>query len=372
MALQTNFIWVIGLSFAALTVIFTESVLPIRASYLTRVAFDDATRGYLGAMRQFTSYSAQCVFGIVVTVVMLFLDDHPEVWGAIAAGLCGTWYILSMPRILSMLREHPSRRTRTTNIDKSVCALTFNELGAQFRRLTHYPEACKFLVAHMLAQFGGPVFISLTSTYGPSQLEITSGLQMMLVAAIILTLGVPLTLILAKLKKNDAISFKTCWFVVLSLNILIGGLVPFLANDGTTRSYLFLLLLAGLCGAVSISWFYCIGWPSFVVLIPQEEVAAYAGIFQFCNNIVQPFAFLIYLSIVQATNSHPLAWGCTTTPFCVLSLIIMMRVRIDKGERTPADERRRMSTTAGPGVDEKGGNRVAPAPAVCSASPTSA
>ena len=42
---------------------------------MDRVAPDDATRGYLGAMRQCSSYSAQLGFGIIVAIFQFILPD---------------------------------------------------------------------------------------------------------------------------------------------------------------------------------------------------------------------------------------------------------------------------------------------------------
>merc|ERR1719240_367448 len=111
--------------------------------------------------------------------------------------------------------------------------------------------------------------------------------------------------------------------IVLVLNVLIAGLVPLLARDNSAMSYIFMMLLAGALGAVALSWFYSLGWPCFISMIPPEEAGAYNGIFSFWNAIVQPFANLIYFAIVQTTNSHQLAWLITTLPFCVVSLLLM-------------------------------------------------
>jgi len=233
--------------------------------------------------------------------------------------------------VLRMLREHPARRERPPA--SSVCVATFGELWRQLRALLKYPEACKFLFAHVLAQFGGPVFITLISTYGPSQLGIVDdSIKLAAVAGVVLFVGVFATLLLAALKKRSLLSFRAGWGTVLGLNVLIGALVPVLAVDDTFASYIFVLLLAGGLGAFAISWFYSIGWASFIALVPPEQVAAYAGIFAFANAIVQPFATLIYVAVVQGTNSHRLAWALTTTPFCAASLVVMMTVNVSKGK----------------------------------------
>ena len=50
--------------------------------------------------------------------------------GIVAAGLCATWYLISMPLLLRLMREHPARRTNTEG--KGKCVLTVSELWAQF------------------------------------------------------------------------------------------------------------------------------------------------------------------------------------------------------------------------------------------------
>jgi len=251
----------------------------------------------------------------------------------IAAGLCAVWYTCSMPVILRMMREHPPARTNDSG--KGVVYLVASELLAQFTRLaTKYPEALKFLIAHMLAcGFGGPIIVTLVSTYLPAQLGITNGIQVSLVALVVLLVGAGATPCLASLKYRDRVSFKLLWVVVLGLNIVIGLLVPLLARSPTFLSYIFVLVIAGALGAVAISWFYSIGWPCFITLVPPSEVSAYAGIFAFLNAIPQPFALLINSAIVQATNSHALAWAITIVPLSAVSLVLMLLVDYDKGKR---------------------------------------
>jgi len=85
-------------------------------------AADDATRGYMGAMRQFSSYVAQLVYAIVLIPLLLFLSSNLS--GLIAAGLAGVWYLISMPVILRMMRPHPSRRTPPAGANKLVLVVS--------------------------------------------------------------------------------------------------------------------------------------------------------------------------------------------------------------------------------------------------------
>ena len=327
MALGGNGIWIIGMIFGGLTLIFTEIQIPLRSSYLEVIAKNDATRGYVGAMRQFASYSAQVVYVAVAVGFQSFVSDD-QVQGMFLAGVCAVWFLISMPLILRMMREHPAQRSAE---GKNPCVLTITEICKQWAQLRKYPEAVKFLIAHMFANFGGPLFVTLVSTYVPSQLN-RSGIMMSAIAAVVLVVGMPATLLLANMMKRNVVSFKVIWAIVLVLNILIGVLVPVVARDTSFISYLLMLALPGMIGAVSVSWFYSIGWASFITLVPEAEVGAYNGIFNFVNTEIQPFGTLIYFAIVQGTNSHPLAWALSTTPFCALSLVIMMTVNFQKGK----------------------------------------
>ena len=84
-----------------------------------------------------------------------------------------------------------------------------------------------------------------------------------------------------------------------------------------------MLLIAGVLGAVAISWFYTLQWVTFISFIPSDEVATFFGLLSFFNNVIQPFGNLIYFSIVQGTNSHPLAFLLTTVPFNVIALLLL-------------------------------------------------
>ena len=332
MIIGQNYLWVVGTVFGALCAIFTEVQIPLRSSYMEVVGKDDATRGYLGAMRQFASYSAQVVYIIIVVGGLQTAAgvSDPIIEGMFEAGLCGVWFLISMPCILRMMREHPAQRKNDGQ--QNLCVLTFSELCKQWSALKKYPEAFKFLIAHMFANFGGPLFVTLVSTYVPSQLGISNGIMVAGLAAVVLVVGVPATLFLANLMKRNAVSFRLMWVIILVLNIFIGVVTPVVAREPGMVSYLLMAALPAFTGAFAISWFYSLGWPSFISLIPEEEVGAYNGIFGFVNSVVQPFGTLIYFAVVQSTNSHPLAWALTTAPLSGVALLVMLTVNFKKGK----------------------------------------
>ena len=188
MAMFLGGIWIIGMIFGGLTAIFTEIQLPIRSVYMEYVAKDDATRSYLGAMRQCSSYSAQTVYALVISGIQLFLSD-PSIWSMIAAGLCAAWFITMMFFILRRFTEHGA--SRTNEAGTNIVVLTFTEIIKEFYNWRRLPEAFKFLIAHVPAS-QGPVVVTLVSTYLPGQLE-RSGIQVSIVALIVLLLGIGAT-----------------------------------------------------------------------------------------------------------------------------------------------------------------------------------
>ena len=331
MVIGQNYLWVVGTVFGALCAIFTEVQIPLRSSYMEVVGKDDATRGYLGAMRQFASYSAQ--------VVHHHRRRRPaDRGGRFRPDHRGHVRGRPLRRLVPHLDAvHPSDDARAPGAAQErrpaePVRAHLLELCKQWSALKKYPEAFKFLIAHMFANFGGPLFVTLVSTYVPSQLGISNGIMVAGLAAVVLVVGVPATLFLANLMKRNAVSFRLMWVIILVLNIFIGVVTPVVAREPGMVSYLLMAALPAFTGAFAISWFYSLGWPSFISLIPEEEVGAYNGIFGFVNSVVQPFGTLIYFAVVQSTNSHPLAWALTTAPLSGVALLVMLTVNFQKGK----------------------------------------
>ena len=344
-ALATGGVWVVGMVFGIFTHIFTEIQLPIRAAFLEYVAKDDATRGYVGGLRQAASYISQLIFGGIV--IFVFQGTFGvQTWSMLNAGVCGVWFLVSMPLILTYFSEHEARKTLPEGA--TMLGVTFGGVRRSFTRIcTDFPEAGKFLAASTFANFGGPTFITIITAYLPSQLSITNSL-IGYPAMCVLAVGLPASIVLAKLMQYGVLNKKVAWVVVLALNLIIGSLIPLVAREPckeesfTCPSYIMLLLIAGVLGAVAISWFYALQWVTFISFIPSDEVATFAGLLSFFNNAIQPFGNLIYFSIVQGTNSHPLAFLLTTVPFNIIALLLLLSVDFKRameqcGRAAPVD-----------------------------------
>lgn len=339
-----NLLWVAGFIFSILTVVFTELQIPIRSSYLEDVAFDDATRGYVGGMRQFTSYSAQVLYAVIVGGCQVFgvfasiAGSEEGGWTAnaiFATAVCGVWFGIFMPVSLLRLRAHPAKRTDPSG--RSMVVRTFAELRAQCAALcSSYPEAAKYLLAHTLCGNGGPVMVTLITAYGAAVLE-RSSFYITIIALAVLLVGITGAQLFAQCSKRALLSFKQMWALVFALFIAIGILVPVLATGPDLGSYIFCVLLAGVFGAYAFSWFYSMGFSAFISLVPPGQAAAYNGIFVFSSMIVQWVPPAIYGAVVQGTNNHRAAWA-TIVPWSVMGFVVMMLVDFDKGRRDAGHE----------------------------------
>jgi MFS-type transporter involved in bile tolerance (Atg22 family) len=330
MLVGEGYIWVGGIAFAFLTVQTSELALPIRASYMEDLAFDDATRGYLGGMRQVSSYSSQLLYALISVGFSLAVTDQPT-QSIFQAGLAGLWYgALMFPIILMFRKETPAKREAPPGT--SMVVLAFVELKREFLTLkNNYPEALKMVGVNALIQLGGPIVITLVTPFATQHLEM-GGVLFQAIPACVLLFGVPAAALFARLFRDDRVRFKRVWIFVLTLFILIGALLPAVCTGPDFTSQVLCLVIAGVVGSVAISWFYSLGWASFASLVPPGQVGQYNGIYTFCGTVVQPIEPAIYNAIVQSTNNHRIAIA-TIVPWCVLALLLLCTVDFEKGKR---------------------------------------
>ena len=97
-------------------------------------------------------------------------------------------------------------------------------------------------------------------------------------------------------------------------------------------SQILIIILGGVFGSIGLSWFYSIGWASFVSLTPESRAGAYGGINQFVSVVVQPISPAIYNAVVQSTNNHRIGLA-TLVPWNVASIILILFVDFEKGKR---------------------------------------
>lgn len=254
----TSYLWLVGLFGAFFTHIASEVVLPIRSSYLEDVAKDEATMGYLGAMRQFASYGAQ-LLTVAVTVAFQLSVSGRIVHSQFIAIFSGIWFLIFMPFILQrFFRDYPAKRQLEPG-QGSLCVFTFTSLSHELMQLKRYPEACKFLLVTAILQVGGPVVIVISSTFVTQALEMPT-ILFTVTTAMVLFIGLPASFALATALKTNCLTFRKAWFLVCIFFILIGGLTPALADGPNAKSWYSVIILAGLLGGIALSWFYSIGW----------------------------------------------------------------------------------------------------------------
>lgn len=322
-------VWLIGFVGSIMTAVFSEIQLPIRASYLEDVAQDAATMGYLGAMRQATSYTSQLIT-VLIYVVFQTIVPGSATHSIFVALVAGVWFSIFMPICISFFKEHGAKRTLPPG--KNFVAVCFVDLAEAFKSLSKYPEAMKFLAATAILQVGGPVVIVIASTFATQGLEMP-GILFTAVSGMVLVFGVPAALSLSQALKTNCIGFKRAWIITLFFFLLIGSLVPALADGPNLKSWIVVIVLAGLLGGIALSWFYSIGWTAFCTLIPFGQAGQYAGIYHAVNALFTLIGPLIYSAVVQATSNHQLGWLITCLPATLVSLAVICITDFDKGER---------------------------------------
>ena len=346
----TKQLWIVGFVMMILTIIFSEIVTPIRSSYLEDVAKDEATMGYTGAMRQFTSYTSQIIFVIAFFIFQsLYTSPTPgdesvrmahSMMGSIYAGV---WFLVFMPWILCRyFTEHPAKRTKPHGT--SVAVLAFTSLYSELRNVAKYPEAFKFLIATSILMIGGPVVIAVSSTFATEALEMPS-IYYTITTAAVLVIGVPAALGLAYLMRKSRLSMKLAWLIDAFFFILIAVLVPSLCTGPNFGSWIVVIILAGVLGGVALSWYFSIGWNCFCMLIPPGQGGHYSGVYSCITTIFSIFGPLIYSAVVEATNNHQVAWAVTCVPSTVIAFALLCWIDFDKGKRDANFELRAAATT---------------------------
>lgn len=227
MAVVFQGIWIIGLIMCGLTVLSSEIVIPLRASYIRFAApgGDEATVGYLGGMRQAWSFAAQLLFAILLGGLAFSGVVDAALQSTIMAVLAGVWFEIFMLRVFNNFTEHGALRTREGGMGSLVCFSYTDFAKTLVKICTEIPEAGKVLfVSAMMNVGGGGTLIAISSTFAVVFLDMGALYPLVTISALLV--GFPMSLLFAHLRKNDTVSFKMLWLIVGILFLLINVLVP--------------------------------------------------------------------------------------------------------------------------------------------------
>ena len=298
--LGPNGLWAAGLFFATCVAVLTEIVWAARASFLVDLAYDDSTRGKMGAEAQMYSFVSQLGFVVIVAVLMFVLGNNNVLSPIIGCICCGLWLGIGEYIAVKGMRDRPAKRDLA---GRSLLKVAFGELVHSARSLfKKYPQAGRYLIFHAIVHQGAGSFLSVYSTYFTVQMKLT-GMEVLAISGVVLVIGIPGAWSFGQLARRY--SLKTCWYIVLCLWIVAGGVVPlFVHREG---DFVAAILVGGVVYAFALTWYYAIGFAAFAALIPPDHGMEYAGIYTFFSMAVGWVEPSVYLAIYQSTNSQRLA-----------------------------------------------------------------
>lgn len=250
-----------------------------------------------------------------------------------------------------MSKFHSRPATRERN-GRTVYQAAFGELLRDFKALLRqHPEGVKYLLFLFLAQNGGgTTLLSVSSPYlieGPPK---ANTVQVFSVFITVLVFGMLWLLFFARVVSRR-ISYKNILLIILCLNItgqLVTGFVFVMPFAGYSKSYFSFLANGAFIIAPSLTWYYAVYWPAFMILIPKAQVNQYSGIFTFVRTFgliwhSGPIYSACVSSLSSAVAGHRLG-VLTMIGWNLLSIPFLLWVDFDKGRR----EAGRAETEEGP------------------------
>jgi len=318
-------IWVISLVFFAVLHVATELVWLIKASYLGDIAKDDLTKMKLGGKAQAFSFTSQLLF-VIIAVGMVFALGDATLATQIACGINVIWWTITEYMAMKQFRVRPPTRPLAQGV--SAVSGAFKSIQTSIGTLRKkYPEAGKYLFFHALGAAGPSQFLGYYSTYFTQQMKLDSTIILAL-SACCLFFGVPAAYLFNFMAKK--VSIKKLWIFIMILWVVTIGMTPLLVyKEG---DYVSALAMGATLYAVSLSWYYSIGWSAFVTLIPPGTEGEFAGAYTFVGFVGGWFTPVIIYAVVQATNDA--RFGLLVIDFwCLVGLIFVFFIDFDKGKR---------------------------------------
>lgn len=229
-----------------------------------------------------------------------------------------------------------TRKVESGSVLSNALADLFTELPLTVK---NHPEAAKFLIFISLANVGGPATIlSVNTPYGLTMG--LSGFQLNILALIVLLLGIPFARLYSWLfQTKRLVNVKRTWMLVLSCFLLIGALVPLLVTPTAPfiQRLLFIYILAGVFASIGLTWFYSIGWVTFVKMVPKAKVQLYSAYLMAIQIGTSWIGYTTYAAIVQSTNDHQIAWASMVV-YNLLAWIILFFINFEKGARDAGND----------------------------------
>lgn len=242
-----NYLWMVGMGFATITHVSSDTLWVPISSYLGDVTNDETEKARLGGLRQFANFGAQTSFVVLMGVLGFILDDVVKL-GIIASIVDGLWLGFFMPFSLYYIRERKAAKERG---DRSLLDITLKETYDAMRHLySETPEAFKYMFGQVFAANGIATVIAVNVTY--FQLEVGStGFQIIIVSAVVLFAGIFCAYLFAVASKYYTL--KQLWTFILVLWIILGIITPLTMTRGA--NFLLIVAIGGVGYSFGLSWY---------------------------------------------------------------------------------------------------------------------
>lgn len=167
---------------------------------------------------------------------------------------------------------------------------------------SHYKRSIRwFLIALAFAEAGASAFAVCSITFLNEVLNMT-GTETGIVFLIVLVFVVPGAKLSELVVKKT--NYNTCWrlnMIYFSVTTVVGVSIMQDPND-KVKAY-----VMGIFWGIALGWFYATQNGFFAVLVPQEQAAEMAGIYNFCSLILAWLPPLVFSALNE--NGIPLNYG---------------------------------------------------------------
>lgn len=292
---------------------FYDALLPdiVPKERRDRVSAQGFAYGYLGG-------------GVLLAVNVLMIQQPG--WFGMPDTAAGTrlafvtvavwWFVFSLPLLLRVKERRPAAKLTTAQ----AVTQAFGRLSSTFRKLKHYPELVKYLLAFWFFSDGIGTIIKMATVYGASVGIQTSHL----IQALLITqfVGLPSSLVFGRLAER--FGAKSLLYVSLAVYSLITVFGYFMAS---AAHFYILAAAVGLVQGGS----QALARSIFIRLIPAGRSAEYFGFMSVWSKFAGVFGPLVFGFVNQWTGNG--SWGILAILIFFLGGIgLLTTVNLDKGE----------------------------------------
>lgn len=227
------------------------------------------------------------------------------------------WLIFAIPIVRHVKERKPEVNTTASLAVKQA----FTRLAQTFRRIKHYPELLKYMVAYWFFNDGINTVIVMATAYGSS-----IGIEMgNLITALLITqiVGFPSTLLFGRFAPK--LGAKKLLYIALSIYIVIVTLGFFMENA------LHFYILATMVGLVQ-GGSQAIARSIYADLVPRVRAAEFFGFLTISSkfsSVAGPFVFALVAGNTDSSRIGILS----LIAFFIIGIVLLRYVNLTKGKQ---------------------------------------